>query len=101
MAGDVERHERAQRRDREPLPTSIFQGSADERAAEAATLARLVHLRVREGDHAVAAVVRSEADQAAVEAKLVAARVRHVNDNCVGDRTLARLELVRAAEVLD
>src|SRR5207237_8989604 len=87
--------ERAERQDSEALAARVLERGRGEAAPEAAALARLVHLGVREGDAAVAAPVRGEADQAAAELELVAALLGPVDDLGVGgrDRAGARLEL--------
>src|SRR5437870_12139452 len=98
---DVVGDEGTQRNDVEILPTRVFQRGRCEAAAEAATLARFVHLRVREGDAAASAPVGGQTDQAPAEPKLVAARLRHVDDLRLRDRSDRRLELVGSAEKLD
>src|SRR6266536_3247701 len=101
MPLDVVGDERAERRDLEALPARILERSRRQQAAEAAALARFVHLGVREGDPAVATAVGGEPDQATPEPKLVAALLGHVDDLRLGRRSFGGLELVRAAEVLE
>src|SRR2546423_2179589 len=103
MRLDIVGDERAKRWNPEALAVRVVERGRGEPAAEAAALARLVHLGVREGDAAVAAPVGGEADQAAVEAELVAAAPGHLDDLGVGRRGRPGrgLELAGAAEVLD
>jgi hypothetical protein len=77
---DVVRDERAKGNNLESLPRCIFERDLRETAAEASTLSRLLHFRVREDDATFFAPVRGEAHEAPAETKLVATRLRNVDD---------------------
>src|SRR5438270_1432146 len=100
---DIVGDERAERQDSEALTARVLERGRGEAAAEAAALARRVDLGVGERDAAVASAVGGEADQAPVEAELVAALLGPVDDLGVGGRGRPgrRHELARAVEVLD
>ena len=68
---DVVRDEGAERDDLEALLRRIRQRDRGEAASEAAALARLVDLSVRESDPVVPAAVGGEADQPSVEPQLL------------------------------
>src|SRR5436190_12652532 len=84
MPLDVVREERAERDDVDALPPRVLERGGCEPAAEAATLARFVDLRVREGDAALPAAVGREPDQPPVQPELVPARPRDVRYLGVG-----------------
>ena len=98
---DEMRDERTERNDVELLPARIVEHGAGESAAEASAFVRLVHLRVRHRDVAVAAVIGGEADGAAVHPQLVSRLLGNVDDFGVLRRRPEVLHHRARAEVLD
>ena len=102
MSRHVVRHERAERDDLEALPAHVVERGRDELAAEAASFAGRVDLRVQERDPVavLAAVVGGDADAPVSEPKLVLRRLGHVDDLGVLRRG-RDLGLLRGLEELD
>src|SRR4051794_6382619 len=101
VALDVVRNEGAEGNDLEALLRRLGQRDGGQAAAEAAALAGFVYLRVGEGDAAVTAPVGGDTDQTATEPKLVAARLRNLDDLGLLGGSVGRLQLVIPAEVLE
>src|SRR5437588_12487881 len=101
MPFDEARDERAEWHDVEALTACVVQRRLCQAAPEAAALARLVYLGVRECDAALPAPVCGQPHEPPAKPQLVAAGVRDVDDLGLSRRAGGGLELVGAAEVLD